>query len=396
LNERQKQSSIRHYKTSQECLTRSQQTTVLRSAEVAKSKYLLIASTEAYSGKSATIIGLTNLLLKQQIAVAYGKPLETCLDSNANARTECDNDAEFLAATLGLSTDRVKSPLMYLDNDTISRRLKGEDTQDYSQALREYINDIQGDLVLLEGPGNLWEGSSFKLSALEIAEAIDCQILLISRYNSLLSVANLLAAKKFLGDRLLGVTINDIPPQEMETARSIISTYLEQQNIPVLGLLPRDRLLNSISVGEIAKRLHAEVLCRRDRLNLMVESLSIGAMNVNSALEFFRRRENMAVVTGSDRTELQLAALETSTHCLILTGHTPPQSLIINRAEDLEVPVLSVNSDTLTTVEIIDRSFGKVPIHESIKVERIRSLMSQNFEIDRTIDYLGLKPALSA
>jgi BioD-like phosphotransacetylase family protein len=91
-----------------------------------------------------------------------------------------------------------------------------------------------------------------------------------------------------------------------------------------------------------------------------------------------------------------LAALETSTHCLILTGHTPPQSLIINRAEDLEVPVLSVNSDTLTTVEIIDRSFGKVPIHESIKVERIRSLMSQHFDIERTIDYLGLKPALSA
>jgi BioD-like phosphotransacetylase family protein len=363
---------------------------------VAKSKYLLIASTEAYSGKSATIIGLTNLLLKQQIAIAYGKPLETCLDSNANARTECDNDAEFLADTLGLSIDRVKSPLMYLDNDTISRRLKGEDTQDYSQALREYINDIQGDLVLLEGPGSLWEGSSFKLSAPEIAETIDCQILLISRYNSLLSVASLLAAKKFLGDRLLGVAINDIPPKEMETARSLILNYLEQQNIPVLGLLPRDRLLNSISVREIANRLHAKVLCRRDRLNLMVESLSIGAMNVNSALEFFRRRENMAVVTGSDRTELQLAALETSTHCLILTGHTPPQSLIINRAEDLEVPVLSVNSDTLTTVEIIDRSFGKVPIHESIKVERIRSLMSQHFDIERTIDYLGLKPALSA
>lgn len=359
-------------------------------------KYLLVASTEAYSGKSATIVGLTNLLLQQKIDIAYGKPLETCLDSSTNARTHCDNDVDFLAATLELPRERVKSPLMYLDNDTISRRLQGKDIQDYSQAIREYCDDIQGDLIILEGPGNLWEGSSFQLSVPEIAEEIEASILLISPYNSLLSVASLLAAKKFLGDRLLGVVINDIPPQEMETACSLIRTYLEQQNIPVLGMLPQDRLLNSISVREIAKRLQAEVLCRRDRLNLMVESLSIGAMNVNSALEFFRRRENMAVVTGGDRTDLQLAALETSTHCLILTGQTPPQALIINRAEDLEVPVLSVSSDTLATVEIIDRSFGKVPIHEPIKVDRIRDLMSQHFDIDRTIDYLGLKPALSA
>lgn len=359
-------------------------------------KHLLVASTEAYSGKSTIIVGLTHLLTQQQIAIGYGKPLETCLDSNAIARTDCDNDVDFLANTLGLSKDRIKSPLMYLDNDTIRSRLRGEDTKDYTQAISEYSDGVRGDLIIIEGPGNLWEGSSFKLSVPEIAESLEASILLISRYNSLLSVASLLAAKKFLGDRLLGVVINDIPPQEIETARGLIRTYLEEQNIPVLGMFPQDRLLNSISVREIAKRLKAEVLCRRDRLNLMVESLSIGAMNVNSALEFFRRRENMAVVTGSDRTDLQLAALETSTHCLILTGHSSPQPLIINRAEDLEVPVLSVSSDTLNTVEIIDRSFGRVPIQEPIKVERIRHLMSQHFDIERIIDYLGLKPAISA
>ena len=59
----------------------------------------------------------------------------------------------------------------------------------------------------------------------------------------------------------------------------------------------------------------------------------------------------MAVVTGGDRTELQMAALETSTHCLILTGRIPPKEIIIERAESLEIPVLSVDTDTLTTVE---------------------------------------------
>jgi BioD-like phosphotransacetylase family protein len=160
-------------------------------------------------------------------------------------------------------------------------------------------------------------------------------------------------------------------------------------------MLPKDNLLYGVSVRELAKRLKAEVLCRRDRLDLMVESLSIGAMNVNSALEYFRQRENMAVVTGSDRTELQMAALETSTHCLVLTGHIPPQPLVLSRAEDLEIPVLSVNLDTLTTVEIIDRAFGKVPIHEPIKVQCIQELMTKYFDLDRLVNYLALEPAVT-
>ena len=242
----------------------------------------------------------------------------------------------------------------------------------------------------------MWEGSVFNLSVPEIAEAVDASILLVARYDSFLLVDSLLTAQKFLGARLLGVVINNIPPSDSEAATNTIKPYLENQEIPVLGMIPQDSLLNSVSVREIANRLEANVLCCADHLDWMVESLSIGAMNVNSALGFFRQLENMAVVTGGDRTEMQMAALETSTHCLILTGRIPPDPLILSRAEDLEIPILSVDKDTLTTVEIVDASFGKVPIHEKIKVERIQSLMKQNFDIQRFIQYLALKSTISA
>ena len=349
-------------------------------------KYLLIASTEAYSGKSATILGLTHLSLEQQLSVAYGKPLGTYLDENCAVK---EVDVDFWAQNLKLAANQVQSPLLFLDPQTIGKRLTGEDKTDYIQALQEYINKIEGELVFLEGPGNLWAGSSFNLSVPEIAAAIDASILLVTRYNSLLLADSLLAAKNFLGDRLLGVTINGVPATELATVKNTLQPYLEEKDIRVFGIIPQDRLLNSVSVRELARRLNAEVLCCAEHLDWMVESLSIGAMNVNSALGFFRERENMAVITGGDRTELQMAALETSTHCLILTGRVPPQPLIINRAEDLEIPVLSVNSDTLTTVEIVDGAFGTVPIHEPIKVEQIRSLMKQHFDINRLIKHLG-------
>ena len=64
--------------------------------------------------------------------------------------------------------------------------------------------------------------------------------------------------------------------------------------------------------GELVQRLRAEMLCCRERKDLLVETLSIGAMNVNSAMEVFRQQRNMAVVTGADRTAIQLAALAAS------------------------------------------------------------------------------------
>lgn len=103
----------------------------------------------------------------------------------------------------------------------------------------------------------------------------------------------------------------------------------------------------------------------------------------------------MAVVTGGDRTDIQLAALETSTQCLILTGQLPPQHFILSRAEDLEIPILSVDLDTLTAVGIIDRAFGQVRLHEPIKVECVRQMMAENFDIERLMATLGLEPAVT-
>jgi hypothetical protein len=361
---------------------------------VAKSKHLLIGSTESYSGKSATILGVARKLREKGIDIAYGKPLGTYISTNQLDIVE--EDVRFMTQVLNLSEKRVLPPLLSLDAETIQKRLRGEDLTNYRQSLKQHLQQASGDLILLEGPGSLCEGSLFNLSLLEIAQEIDAPVMLVARFQSVLLVETLLSAKQHFGQYLLGVLINDIPTDQLAIAESMVRPFLEQQGIPVLGLWPRSQLLRSVSVRELVKQLQAEVLCRSDRLDLMVESLTIGAMNVNSALKYFRKGSNMAVVTGGDRADIQMAALETSTQCLILTGHLPPQPFILNRAEELEIPVLSVDLDTLTTVEIIDNAFGQVRFHEPMKVECIRQLMGEYFDIERLMSQLGLEPAVPA
>ena len=360
---------------------------------MAQAKYLLVGSTEPYSGKSATILGVAHHLQQQGLDIAYSKPLGTCLSTNQPDALE--KDVQFMAQVLNLSQKKVLPPLLSLEVETIQQRLQGNELTNYRHSLEQYLQQLKGDLIFLEGPGTLSEGSLFDLSLFEIAQIANASVLLVARFHSVLLVDALLSAKQHLGDCLLGVLINDIPTDKMSMAQEKMRPFLERQGIPVLGMLPSDRLLRSVSVRELVNQLQAEVLCCPERLNLMVESLTIGAMNVNSALEYLRKGINMAVVTGGDRTDIQMAALETSTQCLILTGHLPPQPFILSRAEEVEIPILSVDLDTLTTVEIIDHAFGQVRIHEPIKVECIKQLMSEHFDLERLMSQLGLEPAVT-
>lgn len=357
-------------------------------------KYLLIGSTEAYSGKSATILGIAQQLLAKGLDITYGKPLGTCFSEPR--QDSIDEDVRFLAQTLNLPENRIGPTLLFLDKETLHRRMQGKDRTDYRQALVEALQFTGGDLVLLEGAATLDEGRLFNISLPEVAQLVDASVLLVVRYKSVLGVGALLSAKERLGDRSIGVVLNDIPEDQMEATATIVRPFLEQQGIPVLGLVPRSALLRSVSVGELAVRLDAEVLCRRDKLDLMVESLKIGAMNVNAAVRYFSSGRNMAIVTGGDRTDIQLAALETSTQCLILTGQIAPNPMILSRAEELEVPVLAVELDTLKTVEIINDSLGHIRLHEPIKVDYLRQLMAEHFAVDRLLAALGLEPAVTA
>nr|WP_199314710.1 MULTISPECIES: phosphotransacetylase family protein [unclassified Desertifilum] len=366
----------------------------LGSGNVPKSaRYLIVGSVEAYSGKSAAILGLALQFQEQGLTIAYGKPLGTCF--NVQDASLMDADVEFVAQTLALPPQRLRPTLVCLDQKTIDRRLSGEDATDYPALLEKYRHQADGDLVLLEGPGTLDEGSLFGLSLLQVAEILDAPVLLVSRFDPVLTADLLLAAKRRLGDRLLGVLINDIRTDRLEMFDRDHKPFLEAQGVRVFGRLPRSQLLRSVSVEELVHQLKAQVLCRPDRLNLMVESLRIGAMNVNSALKYFRKGRNMAVVTGGDRTDIQLAALETSTQCLVLTGQIPPSDLILSRAEELEIPILSVDLDTLTTVEIIDQTFGKVRVNEPLKVDCIRQMMAEELELDRLLAQLDLAPAVT-
>ena len=368
---------------------------------------LLIGSCEPFSGKSAVALGLARQLSQRGVPIAFGKPLATALENPSPAgsssegttqdaplldATLLDADVRFVGEILRLPAEHLLPSLQVLQASSAHQRLLGGDLSpgEPFAALQRRLAQESERLVLLEAAGTLSEGLLFGLGLAQIARALQAPVVLVHGWQDSRSADALLEARQQLGDLLAGVVLNAVNPELVPQLRQEVVPALERLQIPVFGVMPRSPLLRSVTVGELGRRLEAHTLCCHDRSDLLVETLSIGAMNVNAAMEFFRRRRNMAVVTGADRTDIQLAALEASTQCLILTGAGEPLPQLISRAEELDVPVLKVEHDTLTTVEVIEAAFGHVRLHEAVKASYAMRLVEENCRFDPLFERLRL------
>ncbi|MBM4082116.1 MAG: hypothetical protein FJ278_20590, partial [Planctomycetes bacterium] len=117
-----------------------------------------------------------------------------------------------------------------------------------------------------------------------------------------------------------------------------------------------------------------------------------GAMNVDAALKHFHMVPNKAVITGGDRADIQLAALETSTKCLILTGDLYPNDIIIGRAEQAGVPIIVVRTDTAATLDICENLTGHISLHSG-KIQRVADVVERELDFPLLYKKAGLKPA---
>ena len=367
---------------------------------------LLVGSCEPFSGKSALVLGLARHLINMGTQIRFGKPLGTSdeaerkaaglvtgADPSSSSSAEAaapgelvlDADVRFVGDILGLSPDQLLPSLHLSDPSTAREKLLSGDL-DAGQVLARLQDQLASgndQITLLETAGSFSEGLLYGLSLPQLAHQLQAPVVLVHPWTDARSVDPLLEAYGQLGSLLAGVVLNGVAPEAVAGLLEAEVPALERLGIPVLGVMPRSPLLRSVTVEELARRLQARVLCCRERLDLLVETLSIGAMNVNSAMEFFRRRRNMAVVTGADRTDIQLAALEASTQCLILTGAGEPLPQLISRAEELDVPLLKVDHDTLTTVEVIERTFGHVRLNEAVKATYAFRLVEEHCQFDR-------------
>lgn len=354
-------------------------------------KSLYVTSVERYSGKTATCLALGARLKADGYRVGYLKPLS--LQPFWVGGKIADEDAAFVKEVLELSLDPWDLSPVVLSKDFLNDYLIGKQHNDLMQIVIEAYEraGADQDILLLEGGGSLREGYGVGLPTPAVAQKLESQVLAVIKYRDEVRLLDdTLAAKVRLGKALCGAIINRVPKEHRVFVDDIAKPYLEDNGIKIFGILPEERGLSALTVGEIINVLDAEVLTRYLKIDALVESLTVGAMTAEAALSRFRRYSNKAVITGGDRTDIQLAALETSTTCLILTGNLRPSPLVVKQAEEFGVAVLLVRTNTMETVESIEGVYGKTRLGQQVKLQQFQSLLKEHCDWEQLYKAIGL------
>jgi hypothetical protein len=342
---------------------------------------IFVASNTGFSGRTFISLGLAMKLIEQGYQVGYLKPIGKA--PVMKGKEVYDADALFIKETLGL-----EEPL-----DVISPFVQTYESQTllFEGGLRDVRKDIleafkalkKKDFVIIGGASDLFEGSLLGMNALSLLNDMKAYLLLVEPWRGEASADVLYGAYKLLGERFGGGVINKTPVSAVNHVKETVRPFLEKKGVTIFGAFPKDRALEAVSVRQLNEILNGKVLCCADKLDEFVENFSVGAMDVDSALTYFRRLQNKAVITGAHRSDIQLAAMETSTRCIILTGGLTSNDVVIGKAQAKGIPIISVADDTFTTIDKIEVRMGKTSIREKRKVDRVKELMDIEFDMKR-------------
>ena len=232
-----------------------------------------------------------------------------------------------------------------------------------------------GNLVVLEGPAMIPEEGAPAAQVEDIVGRLDCRVLYIQGY----SVAEAghpgqpgLAA---LEERLAGVILNMVPPYRL-------SQYSEEVSREgLLGAIPSDRIMASVSVGDVAQGLNGAWVLGEERAGALIENFLIGGNIMDGGDTYYGRHQNKGVLVRGDRPDIHLACLHTETACLLLTGGFEPNQYVYHEAEERDVPLLVMPNETIACAELLDELLLAAPVHHPDKTNRFRELLSSHVDL---------------
>ncbi len=346
---------------------------------------ILVTSTAEGTGKTAISVGLALLARERDLSVGYMKPKGTRLRS-AVGKTR-DEDPLLAKELLGLDAELHELEPVVYSPTFVEEAIRGRERP---EELRERIADefeklaADTDLMVVEGGGDCWTGGVVDLTDVDVAELLDAQVVIVSRYSQPTDLDEILAAADGFGDRLAGVLFNAVSEADLDAIEQTIVPFLDGRGISTLGSLPRDPDLAGVSVEDLADSLGAEVVAGEGGRDLTLERFTVGAMGSDTALDHFRRLRNAAVVTGGDRPDVQTAALQApGVNCLVLTGGYRPPAAVLGTAEEQGIPVLLVQTDTRTTVDRVEDALSTGPTRSRATVDRMTELLREGVDLDR-------------
>ncbi|WEU40441.1 MAG: AAA family ATPase [Candidatus Odinarchaeum yellowstonii] len=342
-------------------------------------KSLFVVSWEGFSGKTAFILGLSQVLTENGFKVSYFRPIGRPQPSIREG--VIDPDVLLMKEALKLPYSLEELTPILIEPNYLSVYAKRDVKELKNMILTRYNTISQGaDIIIVEGGVSPETMTALRLNNIDVAELLNSKVLVISGGVSDSSIEKILFYKNILDMRgipIVGAVLNQIPPHMMEKTEREYMDLLKRNDIRVWGAVPRNYEISSPTVRELLELLEGEVLVNGD-INRVIENIFIGAMQTESSLRYFRRSENNAIITGGDRADIISAAVETNASVIVLTGNMKPPEQVLVKAEEKNITVVMVPQDTYSTVKILENLTGKIKPSDTYRISLTKKMVYEH------------------
>lgn len=213
------------------------------------------------------------------------------------------------------------------------------------------LSSLAGDLVL-EAPAG---------SAKDIAAKTGARVIVVGGARS--------PDTDIAKDSIAAVILTRVAPIEAEGVTS---------RAGVAAVLREDHILAAPSIADIAKTLNATWLAGEGEPH-SIGGIMIGTVASDAASPYFANRERTCVITRFDKTDIQLAALQTDLQCLVITGGREPSPYLIDRVKGSrdDVALLLTSGSTVESMNAIEGLYSTSRFDGETKLLRAVTLLDE-------------------
>lgn len=350
------------------------------------SKNLYITATESRSGKSAIVLGVMQMLLRDIRRVGFFRPII----SDDSDRKDHDIDLVLSQFYLGLRYEETYALTMKQAKDLVNA---GQQALLIERIINKYKElEERCDFVLLEGTD--FQGSShtfeFDINA-DIAANLGSPLLIVINGNQK-TEAELVSSTKLAVESftekstdILGIVINRTALPDREALHRTLQESLERPEL-LLYTIPEVAILGKPTVADVMKWIGAEVLYGKEGLGAQVNDIVVAAMQIENFLNYIE--QGSLVVTPGDRQDIivsSLASRQSSSYPdiagILLTGGIAPSktlSRLVDGWTGMPVPVLLGREATFQTARRLYNMYGKIEPGDQKKIATALGIFEEN------------------
>ena len=364
-------------------------------------KNIYLASTSPKSGKGVICMGLISALRGMVTNVGYFKPI----GQKYRKDEDCDKVSIMIKETLGIE-DELKH-INPVSINELNRYIANNDEEKFFRKVQKSFKKIEKDkdIVVIDGTDYIGMKSAFEFDInADIANNLNAGVILVEDgYGKSMDEisSGVLTGKESFDEQscdFLGVIVNKIETERLEEVDQGLRKILRKRKIDYLGTVPYDSILAKPRLYDISRSLDAEVLLGQDHLrNIAVETI-IASMGFENALKYIH--DGALIITGGDRNEILLGCVTSlaspsypNISGIVLTGGLLPNDNImklIGTLSDLPIPILSVQCNTIETVNRINSLVVHVSSDDTQKIEIAKSSIYRHVDCEKINDKLKL------